>query len=330
MSRARSAAPALMRALAADHAPGHTEPLRLSPGRVHALGLTHAAHLRETGGESGGPAVFAKEAASLLREGSEVMAPPREALVEAVSRLDATLAARLAARFPALPPLLDYEVELGLLLLEDVRAEALVREDFAPPVGYFVANDVTARTVQVLGEGRPDRMAFWGAAKSFPGFLVPGPTLWVPDVPQVDACLDVTLTLRVNGELRQRGRTMDLIATPRELLTLAARAAPDGLLARGDVVLTGTPSGVAFTVPAWKRRLASLLPGPLARLSAALRAHAENPRMLRPGDVVEMEAGVLGHHRFTVTQAGALRTGSGGTSRGADALTVNGAPAGRC
>ncbi|HEX5745319.1 MAG TPA: fumarylacetoacetate hydrolase family protein [Archangium sp.] len=295
------AVPASMTALDPDRTPGRTQPLVLSPKRVHALGLTYAAHINETGSDAGGPAVFAKDAASLLGQGDAVTSPSRDAMLAAVAKLDAALSSRVASRFPELPPLLDYEVELGLVLLEDVRADALERPDFAPPVGYFLANDVTARTVQVLGEGRPDRMAFWGAAKSFPGFLVPGPVLWVPDAPRADVCLDVTLTLTVNGEVRQRGRTMELIASPRELLRLAARAVPSGLLEKGDAVLTGTPSGVAFTVPAWKRKLAALLPGSTTRLSAALRTHASNPRILKAGDVVEMDGGVLGRRRITLT-----------------------------
>ena len=301
LALAPRAVPASMSALDPARTPGRTQPLALSPKRVHALGLTYAAHINETGSDAGGPAVFAKDAASLLAQGDSVASPSRDAMLAAVARLDAALSSRVASRFPELPPLLDYEVELGLVLLEDVRAEALERPDFAPPVGYFLANDVTARTVQVLGEGRPDRMAFWGAAKSFPGFLVAGPLLWVPDAPQAGACLDVTLTLTVNGEVRQRGRTMDLIASPRELLRLAARAVPSGVLEKGDAVLTGTPAGVAFTVPAWKRKLAALLPGPTARLSAALRTHATNPRMLKPGDVVEMDGGILGRRRITIT-----------------------------
>jgi 2-keto-4-pentenoate hydratase/2-oxohepta-3-ene-1,7-dioic acid hydratase in catechol pathway len=288
-----------MRALTATRTPGRLVPLELAPRRVHALGLTYAAHINETGGDAEGPAVFTKDPVSLLREGDTVRSPAHGALMEAVERLDARLVASLASRFSALPPLLDYEVELGLLLLEDVRAEDLERAGFAPPVGYFLANDVTARSVQVLGEGRTDRMAFWCAAKSFPGFLVAGPLLWVPETPQAAACLDVTLSLTVNGEARQEGRTMDLIASPRELLLLAARAAPSGVLEKGDAVLTGTPSGVAFTVPAWKRKVGALLPAG-ARLAAALRSHVRNPRMLRPGDVVEMDGGVLGRRRFTI------------------------------
>ncbi|MCP3142331.1 fumarylacetoacetate hydrolase family protein [Pyxidicoccus xibeiensis] len=295
------AEPAVMRALDPKRTPGSTRPLELAPKRVHALGLTYAAHINETGAsDAEGPAVFAKDASSLLREGDEVVSPSRAVMVEAVSRLDAALGSRLASRFESLPPLLDYEVELGLLMLDDVRREDVEKPGYAPPVGYFLANDVTARSVQVLGEGRADRMAFWSAAKSFAGFLVAGRVLWAPDVPQAAACLDVTLTLTVNGELRQKGRTMDLVAAPRELLLRAARAAPSGVLEKGDVVLTGTPSGVAFTVPAWKRRLAALL-GPGARLSAALRAHARNPRMLKAGDVVEMDGGVLGQRRFVIS-----------------------------
>lgn len=293
------AVPAVMRALTPGRTPGRLTPLELAPRRVHALGLTYAGHINETGGETEGPAVFTKDPASLLCEGDTVKCPSHEALMMAVERLDARLGASLSARFPALPPLLDYEVELGLLMLEDAKAADLERPGFAPPVGYFLANDVTARSVQVLGEGREDRMAFWCAAKSFAGFLVPGPLLWVPETPQAAACLDVPLSLTVNGEVRQQGRTMDLILSPRELLLQAARAAPGGVLEKGDAVLTGTPSGVAFTVPAWKRKVGALLPA-TARLSAALRTHARNPRMLKPGDVVEMDGGVLGQRRFVI------------------------------
>jgi 2-keto-4-pentenoate hydratase/2-oxohepta-3-ene-1,7-dioic acid hydratase in catechol pathway len=299
LRRLPEAQPAIMRALNPNRTPGRLVPLELAPRHVHALGLTYAAHINETGGEANGPAIFTKDPSSLLHEGDTVKSPTHDALMMAVERLDARLVASLASRSSALPPLLDYEVELGLLLLEDARAADLDRPGFAPPVGYFLANDVTARSVQVLGEGRPDRMAFWCAAKSFPGFLVPGPLLWVPETPQAAACLDVTLSLTVNGEPRQHGRTMDLILSPRELLLQAARAAQSGVLEKGDVVLTGTPSGVAFTVPQWKRKVGALLPAS-ARLSAALRAHARNPRMLKPGDVVEMDGGVLGRRRFTI------------------------------
>ncbi|QSQ26091.1 fumarylacetoacetate hydrolase family protein [Pyxidicoccus parkwayensis] len=299
MFKTPQATPAVMRALTPERTPGKLLPLELAPRQVHALGLTYAAHINETGGEAEGPAVFTKDPASLLHEGDTVKCPSHESLLMAVERLDARLVASLSARFSSLPPLLDYEVELGLLMLEDTRAADLERPGFAPPVGYFLANDVTARSVQVLGEGRQDRMAFWCAAKSFPGFMVAGPLLWVPDTPQAAACLDVTLTLTVNGELRQQGRTMDLILSPRELLLQAARATSSGLLEKGDAVLTGTPSGVAFTVPPWKRKVGALLPA-MARLSAALRTHARNPRMLKPGDVVEMDGGVLGRRRFVI------------------------------
>ena len=154
LTLASRAVPAAMQALDPARTPGRTQPLVLAPKRVHALGLTYAAHINETGSEAGGPAVFAKDASSLLVQGDSVASPSRDAMLAAVAKLDAALSSRVALRFPALPPLLDYEVELGLVLLEDVRADALERPDFAPPVGYFLANDVTARTVQVLGEGR--------------------------------------------------------------------------------------------------------------------------------------------------------------------------------
>jgi hypothetical protein len=112
-------------------------------------------------------------------------------------------------------------------------------------------------------------MAFWGAAKSLPGFFVAGPLLWVPDAPQAEGCLEVTLTLSVNGEVRQRGRTMDLIASRASCCGWPRARCPRGGWRRGRRPHRhARGSGLHG---ARVSELAALLPGPTARLSAALR-----------------------------------------------------------
>jgi 2-keto-4-pentenoate hydratase/2-oxohepta-3-ene-1,7-dioic acid hydratase in catechol pathway len=291
----RTVRPAQMRMLDPETTAARLVPLALSPRRIHAFGLTYAGHIRETGSlhRPDAPIIFDKSPASLLApDERRVRVPSRSELRAALDGIESGLGARVAARFPALPALMDYEVELGLVALEDLAADDLARPGFAPPIGYFLANDLTARSVQVLGDGAPDELAHWGAAKSFPGFLPVGESMWVPE-PPVDGCLRVTLATRVGGELRQSESTDQLVWSPREMLLHAARR-DGGRLARGDVVLTGTPSGVAMAVPRWKRVLARLLLDRLGRLGAAIRTARTNRRFLVAGDVVEVDGGVLG------------------------------------
>lgn len=98
---------------------------------------------------------------------------------------------------------------------------------------------------------------------------------------------------RVNGELRQRGATRDLVLGPRDLLRAASEALRRPLL-RGDLLLTGTPSGVALQVSRWKRRLAELLLDRVGRLAAVARGAAGEGRFLGPGDEVTVGGGEAG------------------------------------
>jgi 2-keto-4-pentenoate hydratase/2-oxohepta-3-ene-1,7-dioic acid hydratase in catechol pathway len=134
-------------------------------------------------------------------------------------------------------------------------------------------------------------MEFWGASKSFPSTLVVGETLVVGDAPP-----DLELVLRVSGEVRQRGASSGMLYGPAELRRFAEPLAP------GDVVLTGTPAGIALSVPRWKRVLGDLLLSRWGKLAAAFRAARGNPRFLRPGDVLEMEGGPLGRARAVVVE----------------------------
>lgn len=268
-------------------------------GRVFALGLTYADHLRETGEKPQDPVVFMKHCHPMPATQTTVATPPAPALRAAIARLEPALAAWLDGRFSTLPPLLDYEVELGILLRQDVSLQQLQNPGFAPQIGFFVANDLTARSVQIAGEGAAHPLDFWSAAKSFADFLPVGDTLWCPHTPQLERWPDLTLQTRVNGQVRQSAPTHHLLYTPRQLLLHAAQHAEGSLLRQGDLILTGTPAGIALRVPAWKRRLAALLPRRL-RIAAAIRSNQHHSAFLRPGDVLEFSAGWLGRRTVTI------------------------------
>jgi 2-keto-4-pentenoate hydratase/2-oxohepta-3-ene-1,7-dioic acid hydratase in catechol pathway len=258
----------------------------LSPRHVYALGLTYRDHLRETGERPSpdGPAVFRRDPASLIA-GDEIRLPSAASIAATLDRLEPGLGARASARHA----LLDYEVELGLQLLEDIA----VRDLDAPvlPIACFIACDLTVRTVQILGEGTANRMAYWSAAKSFPGTFLAGAPVRVADG------AEIVLTTTVNGVRRQHSSTAQLLHPPRELLRFLARSAGVATLAAGDVVLTGTPGGIALMVPRWKRWIADRVLDRFGKLAAATRGGA---KFLAAGDVVEIDGGILGARRAVV------------------------------
>ena len=98
--------------------------------------------------------------------------------------------------------------------------------------GYAVADDVSARDLQ----GREPQ---WTRAKGADTFCPWGP--WITTADEVFDPADLRLTCHVNGELRQDGSTSDLIFGPRALVDFISEVIT---LEPGDLILTGTPSGV--------------------------------------------------------------------------------------
>jgi 2,4-diketo-3-deoxy-L-fuconate hydrolase len=153
----------------------------------------------------------------------------------------------------------DWEVELGVVV--GSRALYLDSPADAPAhiAGFVLANDLSERAWQLEISGGQ-----WGKGKSAPGFTPLGPWLVTPD--EVDPS-DLRLRSRVNGEPRQDSRTADLIFdVPYIIWHLSQFMA----LEAGDLILTGTPEGVA---------LSGRFP------------------YLRAGDVVELEIDGLGSQR---------------------------------
>jgi acylpyruvate hydrolase len=128
-------------------------------------------------------------------------------------------------RCPPVVRRLDYEGELAIVMGADGAIG-----------GYAVADDVSARDLQ----GRESQ---WTRAKGADGFCPWGPWVTTPDeVPDPE---DLALRTWVNGELRQDSRTSDMIFGCRALVDFISETCT---LAPGDVILTGTPSGVGMSM----------------------------------------------------------------------------------
>lgn len=122
---------------------------------------------------------------------------------------------------PAAVRRLDYEGELTLVMGRGNRI-----------AGYTVADDVSARDLQ----GREPQ---WTRAKGADTFCPFGP--WVTTAEEIADPLDLMLRTWVNGELRQESSTADMLFGPQELVDFIAQTCT---LNPGDLILTGTPSGV--------------------------------------------------------------------------------------
>ncbi len=123
---------------------------------------------------------------------------------------------------------IDYEAELAAVIGRRTH-NASVEEAKANIVGFTCANDITAREIQRV-DGQ------WSRAKGFDGFCPVGP--WVET--DVDPT-NLAIQSYVDGELRQSSNTADMIFDVYELVSFISGVMT---LVPGDVVLTGTPSGI--------------------------------------------------------------------------------------
>jgi 2-keto-4-pentenoate hydratase/2-oxohepta-3-ene-1,7-dioic acid hydratase in catechol pathway len=296
-SSAQAPKPANFNCLGAREGDGQLLPLELKPKHIYGLGLTYAAHLKETGSKFNRdtpPPVFKKAPISLNQSGEPVKIPGRQALIDCADSIEAGLGKKIAKKFNTLPSLLDYEGELAFILLEDIDWSKIRDLSYSPKLGYFLANDISARTIAILGEGRPDIYDYWGASKSFQGFLPISKQMWVPGTQQPNSILCTTIITKVNGVVRQKQPVCDMVYTPREMLCFIYEKFPNELPQKGDIVLTGTPGGVAFQVPAWKARLSAILNlDRFVKLGALIGSGGGNKKFLKPEDVVEVSGGML-------------------------------------
>ena len=131
-------------------------------------------------------------------------------------------------RYPKSSKQLDYEGELAIVIKKEAKnITAAEAEDYI--LGYTCANDVTARDLQRI-DGQ------WTRAKSFDTFLPLGPC--------IETEIDIrskAIKLYLNDELKQSSNTSDLIFKIPELVAFISETMT---LYPGDVILTGTPSGI--------------------------------------------------------------------------------------
>jgi 2-keto-4-pentenoate hydratase/2-oxohepta-3-ene-1,7-dioic acid hydratase in catechol pathway len=194
--------------------------------------------------------------------------------------------------------LLDYEVEIGLVIGKDTPVGTTIVEDAVADyiAGVVVTNDISARDIQL-----PQTQFY--EAKSYPTFTPVGPALVLLDAHELKRFADLRLRLWVNGELRQNMTVADMIHRPVETLRALTRFQR---LDPGDLLLTGTPVGTALSAPPKPVEiLASLLPAPV-KWKLFFAGQARNPKYLQDGDVIVATVATddgaidLGRQRTTV------------------------------
>jgi 2-keto-4-pentenoate hydratase/2-oxohepta-3-ene-1,7-dioic acid hydratase in catechol pathway len=214
------------------------EPLRFlcpldKPRKVLCIGLNYRDHAIETGQAiPGEPMVFCKVPTAVIGPDDDIVLPKVSEQV-------------------------DYEAELVIVI--GSRAKNVDEEGAAKAIfGYTVGHDVSARDWQT---GKPGKQYFLG--KSFDTFAPLGPVIALAN--SIEDPMNLKIQSRINGETMQSSSTSQLIFSPTTLVSYISQVMT---LDVGDVIFTGTPSGVG-----------------LAR---------KPPRFLKPGDVVEIEIEKIG------------------------------------
>jgi 2-keto-4-pentenoate hydratase/2-oxohepta-3-ene-1,7-dioic acid hydratase in catechol pathway len=201
------------------------------PSKIICVGLNYRLHAEEGGlpiPES--PVLFAKWSSALIGDGEPIVLPSQSSAV-------------------------DYEAELAVVIGRTAR-NVSAADALDHVAGYLIMNDVTARDLQA-SDGQ------WTRSKSFDTFGPIGPRL-VPasDIPDPQA---LGIRAWLNDELVQDSTTSDMIFSVAEVIEFISAGAT---LLPGDVISTGTPSGVGL--------------------------HRDPPRLLQAGDRIRVEIDGLG------------------------------------
>lgn len=205
------------------------------PGAVVCIGMNYAAHAAETGSEPPEYPVLFFKAPNTLAGPNDVVTIPRNSVKT------------------------DWEVELGVVIGKRASYLDSPAESLDHVAGFMTANDLSERAFQMEVSGGQ-----WSKGKIAAGFSPLGPWLVTPD--EVDH-QNLGLRSWVNGEARQDSNTADQIFDVAHVIHHLSQYM---VLDPGDVILTGTPEGVAVS--------------------------GRFP-YLAPGDVVEIEIDGLGRQR---------------------------------
>jgi 2-keto-4-pentenoate hydratase/2-oxohepta-3-ene-1,7-dioic acid hydratase in catechol pathway len=179
------------------------------PSKVVAVGRNYVEHAEELGNVvPEEPLIFMKPSTSVIGPGDPIPIPPESKRV-------------------------DHEGELAVVVGRLCR-RVTPEEASKYVLGYACGNDVTARDLQEKDDQ-------WTRSKGFDGFCPLGPCVETELDPS-----DVEVACRVNGEVRQSGRTSAMAFPPAMVVSYVSQAMT---LLPGDVILTGTPAGVGRLVP---------------------------------------------------------------------------------
>ncbi|OBG77969.1 MULTISPECIES: fumarylacetoacetate hydrolase family protein [unclassified Mycobacterium] len=228
-----------------------------APCRVVAQMTNFESHVKDAGMDPKAVPLtfFRKSSASIIGPFDEIVRPPHVRL-------------------------LDYEVEIGLVIGRDIPVGTTVTDaNLADYVAALtITNDVSARDIQL-----PQTQFY--EAKSYPTFTPVGPALVLLDAAELARFGDLRLRLRVSGEERQNALVEgDMLYRPLQALQALTRFQH---LAPGDLILTGTPVGTALSAPPKPIELIGNLLPPALKWKAFFTRQANNPKYLRHGDVVE-------------------------------------------
>lgn len=210
-----------------------------NPGKIMAIGLNYRDHAEEQNARLPEiPRMFAKFP-------SAVIGPEEPIKIPGISRQ------------------VDPEAELCLVVLSG--GKGLDQEIARTSVGFMVGNDVSARDLQYADKQ-------WVRGKSCDTFAPCGP--YISTLDEIGDPHDLRIELRRNGELKQSSSTSRMIFNCWELVEFISRTST---LCPGDLIFTGTPSGVGV--------------------------FRDPPEFLQPGDVVEVTIDKLGTLRNPVVKA---------------------------
>ena len=188
-----------------------------SPSKIICVGRNYAEHARETGSAiPDRPILFAKFASALTGPFDDIVRPRGVAD-------------------------LDYEAELCVVIGAGGRHIAR-SESLQHVAGYMCANDVSARTLQLRSGDQ------WLRGKSYDTFCPTGPAVVTPD--EIGDPQSLRITCRVDGTTMQDASTADMLF---DVATLINYCSDIFTLSPGDLLLTGTPPGVALgrNPPPW-------------------------------------------------------------------------------
>lgn len=178
-----------------------------SPSKVFCIGLNYRNHIAETGNEEPKfPTIFTKFADSLCGASDSIEIPAEDHRI-------------------------DWEAELAIVI--GAGGRRLSAADAVGAIaGYAVSNDVSMRGFQ-------GRTPEWTQGKCWDSATPVGPYLVSPD----EFVEGARIVTRVNGEVVQEDSTSDLVFSPADLVAYCSTLVR---LRPGDLILTGTPAGVAL------------------------------------------------------------------------------------